>query len=134
MTSFERRHMHKEGLIQDIFNQMCNKKEIDKSMILDFLTKNYKSDSSFPEGFDKIHEMGQMLSLVERIKEAEIKAGTEFPKRYDASKDIIKAVIYCTALIESRKHKIDIFKVKDDFGIDDLFAKYEIREENTNEN
>lgn len=121
--------MIKEALVQDIYNQMCNDGEINKALILDALLENYKSDSYIPEGFDKIHEMSQMLSLVERIKVAEIDAGTDFPKRYETGKDSIKAVIYSIALIEGRKHKIDIFKVKDDFSIDELVKKYKEKEE-----
>ena len=120
--------MKKEALIQDVFNQMCTDGEINKGLILDYLLENYKSDSYIPSEFNKIYEMGQMLSLVERIKKEEIDAGTEFPKRYETSKEAIKAIVYCVALMESKKHKIDIFKVYDDFDIDQLLKKYNLNE------
>lgn len=129
MTGIEKEErMKKEALIQDIFNQMCTDGEINKGLILDYLLENYKSDSYIPAEFNKIYEMGQMLSLVERIKKEEIDAGTEFPKRYETSKEAIKAIVYCVALMESKKHKIDIFKVYDDFDIDQLLKKYNLNE------
>lgn len=124
--------MDKEAFIETIVDHMWDQNEIDKEYILEYLVKNYQSENYIPEGFDKIAEMGQILTLSEKIQIAERDA-TDYLEYVKARFDSVKAVVYSIALINSRKCKIDIFKVKDEFGIDDLINKYMTKEENDNE-
>ena len=104
--------MTKEDLIKEIGEQI-SKKNIDKQVIREFLAENYKTTERFPDGFD---EMGKMLTLVEKIN-----ADNESEEQFDR---LIRVVIYSVALIEARKMKIDILKVREDFGIEDLMNNY----------
>ena len=124
--------MDKEAFIETIVEHLRDQNEIDKEYILEYLVENYQSENYIPEGFDKIAEMGQILTLSEKIQIAERDA-TDYLEYVKARFDSVKAVVYSIALINSRKCKIDIFKVKDEFGIDDLINKYMTKEENDNE-
>ena len=124
--------MDKEAFVETIVDHLWDQNEIDKEYILEYLVENYQSENYIPEGFDKIAEMGQILTLIEKIQVAERDA-TDYLEFVKARFDSIKAVVYSIALINSRKCKIDIFKVKDEFGIDDLINKYMTKEENENE-
>ena len=124
--------MDKEAFIETIVEHLRDQNEIDKEYILEYLVKNYHSENYIPEGFDNIAEMGQILTLSEKIQIAERDA-TDYLEYVKARFDSVKAVVYSIALINSRKCKIDIFKVKDEFGIDDLINKYMTKEENDNE-
>ena len=104
--------MRKEDLIKEIGNQM-SAGNLDKQTIYDYLEENYKTKEKFPEGFD---EMGQMLSLVEQIN-----ADKESEDQFD---NLCRAIVYSLALIDARKKKIDILKVREDFEIEDLINKY----------
>ena len=115
--------MSKEAFIENLRNYIIEVGDIDKQAILTYLLEKYPSDNYIPEGFDKFEEMGKLLTLVEKIMSLDYQNDRLGEV---TTKDYIKAVIYCTAIIEGRKNKIDIFKVKDDFEIDSLFTKYEI--------
>ena len=108
--------MDKEAFIEKIATKITEKGEIDKDSIVEYLVEHYRLDSYGLEGFDKIGEMGTMLSLIEEIEKVNDYSET--------AKETVRGLIYCVALIEGRKHNIDIFKVKDDFGIDELIKKY----------
>lgn len=113
--------MSKEAFIESIEKYIIAASDINKDFIVDYLVKNYPSEDYIPEGFDKIAEMGKILSLVEKIMASSVDTLSE-----ENSTEYVKAVVYSTSIIEGRKHKIDIFKVKEDFDIEDLFTKYEI--------
>lgn len=110
--------MDKEELIQKVIFE-ADKKDIDRAFISDWLSEHYPSEEGIPEGFDKFAEMHQLLSLIEaaEIAHANDKVRCE---------DSIKGLIYSLSVIDGKKKKIDIFKVKKDFEIDDLFKKYNI--------
>ena len=109
--------MDKEALfIEKVAKGITEKGEIDKDFIVEYLVEHYRLDSYGLEGFDKISEIGTMLSLIEKIEEVN--------DYEETAKETVRGLIYCVALIEGRKHNIDIFKVKDDFGIDELIKKY----------
>ena len=124
--------MDKEAFVEAIVEHLRDQNEIDKEYILEYLVKNYQSENYIPEGFDKIAEMGQILTLIEKIQVVKRNA-TEHLEYVKAWFDSVKAVVYSIALINSRKYKIDIFKLKDEFGIDDLINKYLTKEEKENE-
>lgn len=124
--------MDKEAFVETIVDHLWDQNEIDKEYILEYLVENYRSENYISEGFDKIAEMGQILTLIEKIQVVERDA-TDYLEYVKARFDSVKAVVYSIALINSRKYKIDIFKVKDEFGIDDLITKYMTKEENENE-
>lgn len=124
--------MDKEAFVETIVERLRDQNEIDKEYILEYLVENYQSENYIPEGFDKIAEMGQILTLIEKIQVAKRNA-TEHLEYVKAWLDSVKAVVYSIALINSRKCKIDIFKVKDEFEIDDLINKYMTKEENEDE-
>lgn len=111
--------MGKEEFIKSIEKYIIAASDINKDYIVDYLVKNYPSEDYIPEGFDKIAEMGKILSLVEKIMASSDGALSE-----ETVTEHVKVIVYSISIIEGRKHKIDIFKVKDDFGIDELIKKY----------
>lgn len=113
--------MTKEAFVENIEKYVITEGDINKDFIVQYLVESYPSEDYIPEGFNKIAEMGQILTLVEKIM-----AANSDKLDAESTKEYIKAIVYCTSIIEGRKHKIDIFKVKEDFGVDELLKKYEV--------
>lgn len=108
--------MSREEFLQSLYERTAEENAVDKDYILEYLKENYKSDYGIPPGFDKFQELNDILTLAERIK---AKKDTE-----DTMIDSLKVLVYSMALLEGNKHKIDIFKVYDDFGINEIMIKY----------
>ena len=124
--------MNTEAFVETIVEYLHDQNNIDMGYIMKYLTENYKSEDYIPEGFEMIKELGQILTLTEEIHVVE-KDSKDQVEHDEAFFDSVKTIIYSIALINSRKYKIDIFKVKDEFGIDDLINKYLMKEEKENE-
>ena len=111
--------MNKEELVQKIISEMAKGKEaVDKEFIISWLKENYPSEEGLPEGYDKYGEMGRILDLAEKIGASEIEEEVKCC-------DSIYTLIYSLGLINSRKCKIDIFKLQKDVEIEELYKKYE---------
>lgn len=101
-------------------------KEAVKNYILAWLSENYETDERF-DGFDKFTEMSDVLTLTEQIDKAEEEQSISSDV---GMSDSVDAFVYALAVIDCNKRKLDIFKVKEDFGIDALYKKYNIKKEN----
>ncbi len=96
-----------EELISKIKREEAEKK-VDKDSVIEWLIENFRLDREIPKEFNKIAEMERIVNLLENRVMVE------------AEDDIAKIIIYAIALANFKKDKIDIFKLSDVLGIDNM--------------
>lgn len=115
--------MTKEEFVADLKEKVKKDgKAVNHELVSDWLAENYSCDETF-EGYDRFSEMNKVLTLVENI---------QLTLEPEASSDAIDALIYGIGLMDMQKRKLDIFKIAEDFGIETLYKKYNVKKENKN--
>ena len=112
--------MSKEEFVKAVIAQIEENETMDKDFIINYISENYHSEEELPEEFNKFEEMHKILNIADAIETIAVNNETE-----ETLTDSVLVAMYGIALIEGRKRKIDILKVRDEFGIDDLITKYE---------